>query len=207
MTTSEGRLLTKRAIRADAPALKAAFTRRQTAADFTNLVDQTDHAYGAGLITTPQSGFYKEAWLASRFGNYRGATHIWLGEDPPDFYIEVGSATYAYEATEVLRPGRTRDIEMHEVYELGPIADPEENWLTIEENLALIADRVAQKDAKQYLGIDGLLIYLNTGWISSPLDLTAAIETLLMQAAGLSLKTRSFNEIWVACSTLVHRIA
>ena len=84
--------------------------------------------------------------------------------------------------------------------------DPEDEWLSIEENLSLLSAAISQKDGKNYRGIHGLLVYLDTGWIRSNLGVSEAVDELLARAAELSLKVHSFAEVWVACSTRCHRI-
>jgi hypothetical protein len=191
----------KAAIRAAAPELKAKFRSPAAPQEFVEALDEINEEHGYELITTPDSKFYKEAWLAGRFANQRGATLVWLGEDPPDFWLKVRGAEHSYEITEILRPGRRRDLEVREVYENGPQHDPEENWLTVEQIAELVTKAVISKSDDRYKGVAGLLVYANTGFVKQASTIQDSFVDLIITLRKQDWSSTPFGEIWVSMST------
>ena len=197
----------KSAILTDAKSLKAELIVRATADDFLRRVNEINEQYGFQLINTGRSGFYKEAYLAARFAPWRGASHVWLHEhDPPDFWLEIDGLAFSYEATEILRPGRLRDQELQHIMEACQSQlDPAQNWLNIEENVALLIKATLAKSADRFKHIDGLLLYLNTGWIDHNGPVLDAIESVI-NLFRMKAPNTHYREIWLACSNVCERI-
>ncbi|UDF03720.1 hypothetical protein [Asticcacaulis sp. AND118] len=195
----------KELIRSAASQLRRTLSVKQSADDFSAIVDEANSRLGYQLIGTPQTGFYKEAFLASRFAPLRQATHVWLGDDPPDFWLTVEGQDYSFEATEVLRPNRKRDIELREVHELGPQMDPAENWLTISENIDLVIKAIARKNKPKYSTVFGLLIYLNTGSIDHESGCDEATTEIVKTLRQSNFPT-PFQQVWLALNTYCERI-
>ncbi len=197
----------KSAILGDAKALKGELIARMPAATFLRRVNEINDKYGFQLINTGRSGFYKEAYLAARFAPWRRASHVWLDEfDPPDFWIEVDGVPYSFEATEILRPGRLRDLQLQHIMETGePQADPAENWLSVEQNVALLINAINIKSADRYKDIHGILLYLDTGWIDHPGPILDAIEAVV-NVLRTKVPDTHYREIWLACSNICERI-
>jgi len=197
----------KLAILRDAKSLKAELTTRTTTDMFLHRVNQIKDAYGFQLINTGRSGFYKEAHLAARFAPWRGASHVWLHDnDPPDFWLEVENKALSFEATEILRPGRRRDQELQYIMEnklLQP--DPAENWLSVDENVALLNGAVRAKSADRYRHVFGLVLYLNTGWIRYDGPILNGIEAVV-NAFREKVPDTHYREVWLACSNACERI-
>ncbi|MFP1130604.1 hypothetical protein [Asticcacaulis sp. W401b] len=200
-TTEDQKML----IRSAAPEMRRVLSIKQSANDFSALVDKVSSKYGFQLISTPQAGFYKEAFLASRFAPLRNATHVWLGDDPPDFWLTIDSQDYSFEATEVLRPNRKRDLELREVHETGSQMDPAENWLTVSENVHLVAEAIERKNKSKYSGVFGLLVYLNTGFIKHESGREIAASEIMEALRKMRFST-PFQEIWLALHTYCERI-
>lgn len=197
----------KQAILRDSQTLKSELTSRMAADDFLRRVNEINDTYGFQLINTPQSGFYKEAYLAARFASRRGASHVWLHDnDPPDFWIEVDGEILSFEATEILRSGRRRDQELQNIMETEQVQpDPAENWLSVDENIALLKKAVQAKSADRFKHVYGLILYLNTGWINHNGPILDGIDVVINRFREETLDSH-YREIWVAFSNICERI-
>ena len=137
---------------------------------------------------------YREAYVASRFAQIRGANAVRLlrpsdTSPTPDFAVIVESKEYWFETTEVDRPDRRRGAEQP----VQGVRQLEENeWITADQYFWEIERRVKSKAARTYLKCDGLIVWSNAFAISDD----EAMDTEWWQRATISASDR-FSQCWV----------
>ena len=153
------------------------------------------HSHELGWDSLKRRGKnFREAFVAGRFADVRGATQVRLlepiGTHPtPDFAINVASSELWFETTEIDRPGRRRGAEppLEEIEQV-----PEGDWVTPEAYRSEVTRRVRSKAAKRYSKCDGLVIWSNAFPIERQADLT---NVWWSDAAAPAEKV--FSEVWV----------
>lgn len=117
---------------------------------------------------------FREAFIAARFAEFVGAEAVRLlppvGNQPtPDFAINLQSAEFWYETTEIDRPGRQRGAEPPLV---APIQVGSHEWVGSADYLSVLKERSAKKAQKEYANCTGLIIYDNAWPLQNPENLT-----------------------------------
>lgn len=150
-----------------------------------------------------QSGltFVREAWVASRFAQARGAdaVRIWP-KDRPDCELTLGGRRELFEIVEADQPGRKRSTEYKERMqkaERGELVvvecDPVEEWIARAANgPKMLRDAAAKKANKDYEPGISLLIYLNLGEYGIR---QKEIEAAMRPATACA--KDAFLEVWV----------
>ena len=170
-----------------------------TPKEFRDALNRLESAQRDHLLTDPRAGFYRDAFCAHEFATLVGADLVRLvGEERPDFQIDVAGAVSAFEVTEADTPGRKRGEEVQERRKRRvagqPFVEhfPYENWLTPEQADVALRMAAERKNRPVYDRSGGLVILLN------PIEFGAhqqAIEDLMADATA-AVRNR-FASVWV----------
>jgi len=170
---------------------------------FDDLVMECHRQLGQfGAMIHHGTGFWRDAWIASKFSRQSSADHVrLLHPDPsPDFAVRRNGAEALFEATEAMRAGRRRGDEFREDLDAisrgeTPIRqDPVEEWLTPETANQMLNAAATRKSGKAYAGGCGLVIYLNESNYDS--DEQGIIETFGLATKPAGERYRSVHILW-----------
>lgn len=197
----------KVAIRENAPRLKYELSVPMTTELFSEKIKEIRDTYGFQLVNTPQSGYYIEAHIAAEFARWRNASHVWLSDhDPPDFCVKHNCKEISYEITEIVNHKIRRDKDLQALYENGtPLHRPAKNWLSVDEAVKKLNDALDKKSTHRYRNVDGLIIYLNTGFLTHNGPLRDGKKKALDQFKSEDFKTH-YREIWLTYEDVFERI-
>jgi len=83
--------------------------------DFQDALDRLEAAQENYLLTDPRAGFYRDAFAALQFVTLVSADQVRLvGEERPDFEIDISGTIQIFEVTEADTPGRKRGAEVQD---------------------------------------------------------------------------------------------
>ncbi len=149
------------------------------------------------LLIDARAGFYRDAYVASRFSRALHATEVrLLADDRPDFEIRSSRETLAFEVTEADSDGRRRGDEIREALAtVGPDISgiPSDSWAEPKQVFNMLAKAAKNKSSSKYNPTWGLIIYLNQ-WEFFAAE-NSTIEDVMLEATQVA---RSFfAEIWI----------
>ena len=166
----------------------------QTASAMREKADSLVEQYGDSVLRSPRSAFFREAFCAARFAEWRQADEVRLVHpDPrPDFEIRFSPTLIEpFELVEADMPGRRRSLE----YRANTGAAepfPEEEWLTTAQARQLLQIAAQSKSDGRYDPGCGLLIYLNPTEFGVNQE---GIEMVMKPATAAAAKY--FRSVWV----------
>jgi hypothetical protein len=150
--------------------LQRRLCRRQTLAEFTEIVESAASVIGDDLVTNVKAKAWREAFVARYVAEQIQATHAaCVNADPPDVRLYTKSGTYSLEVTEILSPNRKRHKEYKEIgagvrsYDdpLTCASTPEQINQTPNSVLEKIASISSKKVAKLAGKDCSIVLYLN----------------------------------------------
>jgi hypothetical protein len=150
--------------------LERELCRRQTLAEFTELIESAASVIGDDLVTNVKAKAWREAFVARYVAKQIDATHAaCVDTDPPDVRLYTKSGAYSLEVTEILSPNRERHKEYKEIaarvwsqdVPLTCASTPEQINQTPSYVLEEIA-RISSKKVQKLAGKDcSIVFYLN----------------------------------------------
>jgi hypothetical protein len=173
--------------------LEAYLAQFRTLDEAEHLLEEIEQTVGQLAIAVSKLKQFREVWTGLKLAHQYGATHICLGNDPPDILLRKGDEVVKLEVTEVMTPGRKRSEEIWQE-EKAPTNFPKANsheYRNVNDIALALECAVAKKRQIEEAATMVLGIYLNIPcWPSEEKAVEAAISDLQSRPAP-------FQKIWV----------